>query len=94
MRFGLNVPRDILHGVTMNKIFKFHVGRREFSCFYLDDKNALFVREGTGCFLYQFYFRFGNFDIYPLFRLIYNLSEAAIEMRYSLEDDAGVVLGL
>jgi hypothetical protein len=73
--------------VTMNKIFKFRSGNREIFGFYLDDKNVLFVREGLGCFFYQFHFRFGNFASYPLFLFIFNLSEGAIEMRYSLEDN-------
>ena len=51
--------------VTMNKIFKLNVGNREFFGFYMDDKNVLFVREGLGCFLYQFYFRFGHFVKFP-----------------------------
>jgi hypothetical protein len=72
--------------VTMNKIFKFRVESLEVFGFYLDDKNVLFVREGLGCFIYQFYYRFGNYVKYPLFRFVLNLSESAIEMRYGLED--------
>lgn len=71
---------------TMNKIFKFHVESMEIFGFYLDDKNVLFVREGLGCFIYQFYYRFGYYVKYPLFRLVFNLSESAVEMRYGLDD--------
>lgn len=85
--FGLNVKRLIIIVVTMNKMFKFHVGTREIFGFYMDDKNVMFVREGLGCFVYQFYYRFGYFVKFPLFRLVFNLSESAIEMRYGLEDD-------
>jgi hypothetical protein len=77
--------------ITMNKIFKLHVGNRDFFGFYLDDKNVLFVREGLGCFFFLFYYRFGHFVKFPLFRLVYNLSESAIEMRYGLDDDDNVL---
>jgi hypothetical protein len=76
----------------MNKIFKFRVKNREFFGFYISDKIVLFVREGLGCFIYEFYLRFGNFKVFPLFRLFDNLTESAIEMRYGLdyEDDDNV----
>ncbi len=70
----------------MNKPFKFWPSGREYFGFYMDDKNVLFVREGLGCFIYDFSYRFGFFVTYPLFRLVYNLSETAIEMRYGLND--------
>lgn len=75
----------------MNKIFKFTVNGREIFGFYLDDKNVLFVREGLGCFSYEVYSRFGNFVKYPLFRLVYYLSEGAIEVRYGLDDSDEIV---
>ncbi len=81
----------------MNKIFKIKVGSRDISCFYLNDKNVLLVREGLGCFVYEFYYwAFSSAKVkhLPLFRLFYNLSESAIEMRYGLDDEAGTVLGL
>ena len=77
--------------VTMNKIFKFRVGSRETFGFYMDDKNVLFVREGLGCFFYQFHYRFGYFVTFPLFRLVNYLSEGAVEMRYGLDDGGDVV---
>jgi hypothetical protein len=77
--------------VTMNKVLKFRVGGREIFVFYLDDKNVLFVREGLGCFFYQFHYRFGNFVTYSLFLFIFNLSESAIEMRYGLDDNDEII---
>ena len=73
--------------VTMNKTFKFCVGSREIFGCYMDDNIVLFVREGLGCFFYQFYYRFGYFVVFPLFRLVNYLSEGAIDMWYGLDDD-------
>jgi hypothetical protein len=63
------------------------VTKAVFYGYYLTDDIVFFACEGIGKFQYRFYFRFGDFDIFPLLLVLQDLSSVEMEFRYGFEDD-------